>query len=465
MELILSINGFVNGIVWGVPMMVLIVGAGIYFTIGTGFLQFRKFGYTMKNTIGKCFKKTEAKAGAVTPFQAMTTALAATVGTGNIAGVAGAIALGGPGAVFWMWVSALFGMATKFSEVTLAIHYRERNAQGDWVGGPMYYIKNGLGKKWTWLAVLFSLFGGLAAFGIGNMTQVNTIASSVSSAIVEFIPDANVKAIALAVGIIVAVLAALVLLGGLKRIGAVTEKLVPFMAIIYIVGTLAVICTHISHIGTVFQSIFVGAFSPQAFVGGVVGITIGEAIKKGVGRGVFSNEAGLGSAPIAHAAADTDSAVRQGLFGIFEVFADTIVICTLTALTILMSGIPIAYGQAAGAELTISAFTTTFGGKASGIIVAIGITLFATSTILSWGLYGTRCAEFLFGSKAIKPYQILFILFIVVGATMNLATAWAIADTLNGLMAIPNLIALLALSGTVFKLTKEYFAKESPLAK
>ncbi|MEG2221326.1 MAG: sodium:alanine symporter family protein [Oscillospiraceae bacterium] len=465
MELILSINGFVNGIVWGVPMMVLIVGAGIYFTIGTGFLQFRKFGYTMKNTIGKCFKKTEAKAGAVTPFQAMTTALAATVGTGNIAGVAGAIALGGPGAVFWMWVSALFGMATKFSEVTLAIHYRERNAQGDWVGGPMYYIKNGLGKKWTWLAVLFSLFGGLAAFGIGNMTQVNTIASSVSSAIVEFIPNANVKAIALAVGIIVAVLAALVLLGGLKRIGAVTEKLVPFMAIIYIVGTLAVICTHISHIGTVFQSIFVGAFSPQAFVGGVVGITIGEAIKKGVGRGVFSNEAGLGSAPIAHAAADTDSAVRQGLFGIFEVFADTIVICTLTALTILMSGIPIAYGQAAGAELTISAFTTTFGGKASGIIVAIGITLFATSTILSWGLYGTRCAEFLFGSKAIKPYQILFILFIVVGATMNLATAWAIADTLNGLMAIPNLIALLALSGTVFKLTKEYFAKESTLVK
>ncbi|MEG0779002.1 MAG: sodium:alanine symporter family protein [Oscillospiraceae bacterium] len=465
MELILSINGFVNGIVWGVPMMVLIVGAGIYFTIGTGFLQFRKFGYTMKNTIGKCFKKTEAKAGAVTPFQAMTTALAATVGTGNIAGVAGAIALGGPGAVFWMWVSALFGMATKFSEVTLAIHYRERNAQGDWVGGPMYYIKNGLGKKWTWLAVLFSLFGGLAAFGIGNMTQVNTIASSVSSAIVEFVPNANVKAIALAVGIIVAVLAALVLLGGLKRIGAVTEKLVPFMAIIYIVGTLAVICTHISHIGTVFQSIFVGAFSPQAFVGGVVGITIGEAIKKGVGRGVFSNEAGLGSAPIAHAAADTDSAVRQGLFGIFEVFADTIVICTLTALTILMSGIPIAYGEAAGAELTISAFTTTFGGKASGIIVAIGITLFATSTILSWGLYGTRCAEFLFGSKAIKPYQILFILFIVVGATMNLATAWAIADTLNGLMAIPNLIALLALSGTVFKLTKEYFAKESPLAK
>lgn len=464
MDWLINLNSTINGFVWGVPMMILIVGTGVYFSFRTGFLQFRKFGYMMKNTIGKCFQKTEAKEGAVTPFQAMTTALAATVGTGNIAGVAGAIAIGGPGAVFWMWISALFGMITKFSEVTLAIKYRERNDKGDWVGGPMYYIKNGLGEKWKWLAVLFSVFGAIAAFGIGNMTQVNTIASSIGSVFASFNPDISeqsLKTIYLVVGIIVAIFAALVLLGGLKRIGSVTEKLVPFMAIAYIIGTLIVIISHFSDVGSTFAQIFEGAFDPSAIGGGMVGVAMTVAMKKGIGRGVFSNEAGLGSAPIAHAAADTDSPVRQGLFGIFEVFADTLVICTLTALTILMSGTTINYGQAAGAELTIQAFNESFNGQTAALIVALGITLFASSTILSWGLYGTRCAEFLFGSKIIKPYQILFVIFVVVGATMKLSLAWDIADTLNGLMAIPNLIAILILSPVVVKLTKEFFQKES----
>ncbi|KAF5070832.1 Amino-acid carrier protein AlsT [anaerobic digester metagenome] len=464
-EMIAQINDVINGFVWGVPMMLLIVGTGVYFTIRTGFLQFRKFGYAMKHTIGKCFHKVEAKEGSVTPVQALTTALAATVGTGNIAGVCGAIAAGGPGAIFWMWVSALFGMCTKFAEVTLAIKYRERNDKGDWVGGPMYYIKNGLGQNWKWLGAVFATFGMLAAFGIGNMTQVNTIATTVGSAITQFtsLPESTLKIVYLVIGIIVAIISAMVYLGGLKRIGNVTEKLVPFMAVIYIVGCLIVIVTNSQHIGTVFSDIFRGAFNPSAVLGGAIGIGISQAIKKGVGRGVFSNEAGLGSAPIAHAAADTDSPVKQGLFGVFEVFADTIIICTLTALTVMCAftgnnAIDIPFGQAAGADLAITAFSTTFGGKASGVVVAIGLTLFALSTVLSWGLYGTRCAEFLFGSKIIKPYQVLFCVFMVVGATMKLDLAWAIADTLNGLMAIPNLVALLLLSPVVVKLVREYFA-------
>ena len=419
----------------------------------------------MKHTIGKCFHKVEAKEGSVTPVQALTTALAATVGTGNIAGVCGAIAAGGPGAIFWMWVSALFGMCTKFAEVTLAIKYRERNDKGDWVGGPMYYIKNGLGQNSKWLGAVFATFGMLAAFGIGNMTQVNTIATTVGSAITQFtsLPESTLKIVYLVIGIIVAIISAMVYLGGLKRIGNVTEKLVPFMAVIYIVGCLIVIVTNSQHIGTVFSDIFRGAFNPSAVLGGAIGIGISQAIKKGVGRGVFSNEAGLGSAPIAHAAADTDSPVKQGLFGVFEVFADTIIICTLTALTVMCAftgnnAIDIPFGQAAGADLAITAFSTTFGGKASGVVVAIGLTLFALSTVLSWGLYGTRCAEFLFGSKIIKPYQVLFCVFMVVGATMKLDLAWAIADTLNGLMAIPNLVALLLLSPVVVKLVREYFA-------
>ena len=456
MELIVKVNSFLNGIVMGWPGMILLVGTGVYYTIRCGGIQFKWFGYIMKNTIGKIFEKKEAGEGAVTPFQAVCTALAATVGTGNIAGVTGAIALGGPGAVFWMWISALFGMCTKFAEVTLAIHFRERNDKGDWVGGPMYYISKGLGKNWKWLGSLFALFGMLAAFGIGNMTQINSIVTSISGTINSFTPI-NVNTANLIIGIIVAIFCAIVLIGGLKRIGQVTEKLVPFMAVIYILSALIIFFAHIGNIGNVLRSIFVGAFTPSAVVGGAAGITISAAVKRGVGRGVFSNEAGLGSAPIAHAAADTDSAVRQGCFGVFEVFADTIVICTLTAFAVLMSGTPINFGQAAGADLTIAAFGTTFG-RVGGIIISVGLTLFATSTILSWCLYGTRCAEFLFKTtKIIKPYQVIFCLIIVLGAVTELSLVWDIADTLNGLMALPNLVGLLALSPIVIKLAREYF--------
>ena len=456
MELIVKVNSFLNGIVWGWPCLILLVGTGVYYTIRCGGVQFKWFGYIMKNTIGKIFEKKEAGEGAVTPFQAVCTALAATVGTGNIAGVTGAIALGGPGAVFWMWISALFGMCTKFAEVTLAIHFRERNDKGDWVGGPMYYISKGLGKNWKWLGSLFALFGMLAAFGIGNMTQINSIVTSISGTINSFTPI-NVNTANLIIGIIVAIFCGIVLIGGLKRIGQVTEKLVPFMAVIYILSALIIFFGHIGNIGNVLRSIFVGAFTPSAVVGGAAGITISAAVKRGVGRGVFSNEAGLGSAPIAHAAADTDSAVRQGCFGVFEVFADTIVICTLTAFAVLMSGTPINFGQAAGADLTIAAFGTTLG-RAGGVIISVGLTLFATSTILSWCLYGTRCAEFLFKTtKVIKPYQVIFCLIIVLGAVTELSLVWDIADTLNGLMALPNLVGLLALSPIVIKLTREYF--------
>ena len=465
--------GVLNGIAWGPWMLVLLVGTGVFLSVKAGFIQFTKFGHVMKNTIGKIFNKQKADAGEVTPFQAMTTALAATVGTGNIAGVTGAIAVGGPGAVFWMWISALFGMVTKYAEVVLAIKYRERNSQGDWVGGPMYYIKNGLGKKWNWLAVLFALLGGLAAFGIGNMTQVNTIATSINSMIDAFGGNTAGASISLlgqvvpvtsiVIGAIVAAIVALTLFGGIKRIGAVTEKMVPFMAAVYIVCSLVIVFCNLGSVGKILAMIIKGAFSAEAALGGAFGITIMTTIQKGVGRGVFSNEAGLGSAPMAHAASSETNPVKQGLYGIFEVFMDTIIICTLTAFTVLCgveSGVAINWGQSAGTELIIASFSTVLGSQAGSLIVAVGITLFALSTILSWSLYGTRCCEFLLGSKAARVYQTLFICIIVIGATLELELVWNIADTLNGFMAIPNLIALLGLSGVVIKLTKEYFAAE-----
>ena len=464
---------FLNGIAWGPWMLLLLVGTGVFLSVKVGFIQFTKFGHAMKNTIGKIFQKQSAAGGEVTPFQAMTTALAATVGTGNIAGVTGAIAVGGPGAVFWMWVSALFGMVTKYSEVVLAIKYRERNAKGDWVGGPMYYIKNGLGKKWSWLAVLFALLGGLAAFGIGNMTQVNTIATTFNTTLNAFGGNTDASAITLfgqivpvssiAVGAVVAVIVALVLFGGIKRIGAVTEKMVPLMAAVYIVCALCVVFTNLGSVGKIFGMIFKGAFSAEAALGGAFGITIMQTIQKGVGRGVFSNEAGLGSAPMAHAASSETDPVKQGLYGIFEVFMDTIVICSLTALTLLCgveAGVDITWGQSAGAELIIASFSTVFGGKFGSLIIAIAISLFALSTILSWSLYGTRCCEFLLGHKATLVYQILFVCVVIIGATLDLELVWNIADTLNGFMAVPNLIALLGLSGMVVKLTKDYFAAD-----
>lgn len=357
-----SINNVVNNFIWGVPAMICIVGVGLLLSIRTGFLQIRKFPYAMKVTIGRMLKKREASDGALTPFQAVCTALAATVGTGNIAGVAGAIAIGGPGAVFWMWISALLGMCTKFSEVTLAVHFREKNAEGDLVGGPMYYIKNGLKKQWHWLAYLFAAFGVLTVFGTGNATQVNTITTAIDSALYNYgvISEQNVSTLNLVIGIILAVLIGLILLGGIKRIGQVAEKLVPFMAVIYIILAIGVVILNYRNIPTVFASIFKGAFSPASVTGGAVG-SFFMSMKKGVSRGIFSNEAGLGTGSIAHACADTRKPVKQGFFGIFEVFVDTIVICTLTALVILCSGVPVGYGDAAGAELTILGFTSTYG--------------------------------------------------------------------------------------------------------
>jgi len=459
-----------DDIAWGPWMLVLLVGTGIYLSIRGRFIQFGRFGYIMRNTLGKIFKKQTAGKGEVTPFQAVATALAATVGTGNIAGVTGAIAVGGPGAVFWMWIAALFGMFTKYAEVVLAVKYRERNAKGEWVGGPMYYIKNGLGKNWKWLGVLFCIFGALAAFGIGNMTQVNTIATSINTAIDSFGGNTGASTVVLlgqtvpvssiVIGVVIAVIVALVALGGIKRIGKVAEKLVTVMAVIYIVAALVVIVCNIRFIGTVIAMIFQGAFNAQAALGGAFGITIMTTIQKGVGRGVFSNEAGLGSAPMAHAATSEPDPVKQGIYGVFEVFMDTIVICTLTAFVVLMgscAGVPIAWGEGAGTEVVAGAFGTAFGGQVGALIVAIGITLFALSTMLSWSLYGSRCFEYLFGHKAGLGYKIVFIVAVVVGATLSLSTVWNLADALNGFMAIPNLIALLALSGVVVKLTKEYF--------
>lgn len=457
-----TINTAVNNFIWGVPAMVCIIGVGLYLSIRTGFLQIRKFPYAIRTTIGRMFRKKDASDGAITPFQAVCTALAATVGTGNIAGVAGALAIGGPGAVFWMWVSALLGMCTKFSEVTLAVQFRETNADGELVGGPMYYIKNGLPKCWHWLAYLFAAFGVLTVFGTGNATQVNTITTAINSALTNYgllKPD-QISTSNLIIGIVITIMIAMILLGGIKRIGQVTEKLVPFMALLYIVLALGVILLNLNVIPSVFASIIEGAFHPSAVTGGVVG-SLFLSMKKGVSRGIFSNEAGLGTGSIAHACADTRKPVKQGMFGIFEVFTDTILICTLTALVILCSQVSIPYGQAAGAELTIQGFTATYGNWVS-IFTAVAMCCFAFSTILGWGLYGARCIEFLFSSKVTKPFMVVYSLVAILGATADLGLMWNIAETFNGLMAIPNLIALFLLSGTVVKLTKAYFAQENP---
>ena len=462
LETISSINQVVNDFIWGVPAMVCIIGVGILLSVRTNFIQIRKFPYAIKITIGRMFKKKEAGDGAMTPFQAVCTALAGTVGTGNIAGVAGAIAIGGPGAVFWMWCSAVLGMCTKFAEVTLAVHFRQRNQEGDWVGGPMYYIQNGLGKHWQFLAVLYSLFGALTVFGTGNATQVNTIVTAIDSAVIQFVhlSDTFISNMNLIIGILVAMIVAMVLLGGVKRIGSVSEKLVPFMAVFYVVLSIGVVVLNYRHLPYVFTSIFEGAFRPEAFTGGVIG-SLFVSMKKGVSRGIFSNEAGLGTGSIAHACADTHKPVKQGMFGIFEVFADTIIICTLTAMVILCSGTPVAYGQAAGAELTIAGFTSTYGGWAS-LFTAVALCCFAFTTIIGWGLYGSRFAAFLFKTdKIIKPFFVVYSFVAILGATLDLGLLWGIADTFNGLMSIPNLIALLLLSGTVADLTKQYFSKNS----
>ena len=474
MEVLEKIITALDDFAWGPWMLVLLVGTGIFLTIRNGGIQFGKLGYALKNTIGKMFKKGKAGKGEVTPFQAVTTALAATVGTGNIVGVTGAIFIGGPGAVFWLWVSALVGMCTKYAEVTLAVKYRERNANGDWVGGPMYYITNGLGKGWKWLAVIFAIFGCLASFGIGNTTQVDSIATAISNMINSFGADLNANTIfflgqnvalsRLIIGIIVAIIVGLVLLGGIKRIGNVTEKLVPFMAVIYILAALIVIFGNITHIGNVFRMIFVGAFTAEGALGGAFGIAFMTTVQKGIARGVFSNEAGLGSAPMAHAATSETDPVKQGLYGIFEVFMDSIVICTLTALALLCGllglGGGIEWGVSHGSEMMVMSFSSIFGGQIGSVIIAVCLSLFALSTIMSWSLYGARCFEYLFGTKASIGYKILFLIVLIIGSTLGLDIVWTLGDALNGLMALPNLVALLALSGVVVKLTKDHFKKD-----
>lgn len=436
--------GEVSGFLWGIPLIVLVVGAGIILALATGFIVYRRFGFIMKNTFGVMFSRQVADEGGITPFQAVSTALAATVGTGNVVGVATAVAGGGPGAVFWMWLAAIFGMTTKFAEVTLAVAYRERNELGEFSGGPMYYIRNGLGINW--LGKVFALFAALAAFGIGCMVQTNSIASAMQTTF-NIAPWVT--------GLVVAILAAVVLIGGIKRIGSVTEKVVPFMAGIYILGALIILIANASAIPGAFASIFTEAFTPTAATGGFAGATVAMAIRFGVARGVFTNEAGLGSAPIAHAAATTDHPVRQGIWGAFEVFVDTILVCTMTALVLVASGIWTS-GDLAGAQLTMAAFDQhlPFG----DLIVTFALILFPFTTILGWCYYGEKSAEYLVNSsKIIMPYRLLFVILAFVGAIGGLEFVWVLADVLNALMAVPNLIGVLALSGVVAKLAKQFF--------
>ena len=460
-ETITAVNTAVNNFIWGVPAMVCIIGVGLLLSVRTGFLQIRKFPYTIKTTIGRMFRKKDASDGAMTPFQAVCTALAGTVGTGNIAGVAGAIAIGGPGAVFWMWCSALLGMCTKFAEVTLAVHFRERSETGEWVGGPMYYIKNGLGKRWQFLAFLYSLFGVLTVFGTGNATQVNTIVAAVDTALLEYgvVGSGFLSTLNLIAGIIVAMLVAMVLLGGIKRIGSVSEKLVPFMALFYVVLAMGVVGLNLPRLPYVLESIVAGAFNPAAFTGGTIG-SLFISMQKGVSRGIFSNEAGLGTGSIAHACADTKKPVKQGMFGIFEVFADTIIICTMTGLSIVISGGWQPDLGLEGASITMYAFENClpFPAAVGGFILMMSLVFFAFTTILGWNYYAERCMEYLSNGSnlAVKIYRWIYIAAVFVGPYLTVSAVWTIADIFNGLMAIPNIIMVLLLSGLIARETKYY---------
>lgn len=442
-----KVNSAVNGVVWGPPMLVLFLLVGIYMSVGTGFFQIFHFVYTVKNTIFAIFKnksivKTEDKK-AISQFQALATALAATVGTGNIVGVATAITAGGAGAVFWMWVSAFFGMMTSYSENVLGIFFRQKNKNGDWSGGPMYYIEKGLNKKW--LACIFSVFCLLASFGIGSLAQVNGISTAMAK---------SFKVPGFITGIVVCALVGLIILGGLKRIVNVTEKFVPVMALFYITGTLIVIIANYKNVGAAFFEIFSSAFSLKSVGSGVFGYAITRSMKFGVARGVFSNEAGLGSSVMVHSSSDTKEPVIQGMWGIFQVFFDTVIICTLTALTILTTGADKVAGLE-GVNITMYAFRSVMG-KAGEYIVSTGIIMFAFSTILGWSVYGTRAAEYLGGRKLKLFYRIVFLTMVFIGSVSSVQLVWDLSDTFNGLMAIPNLIGVIFLSGTVFKITKNY---------
>lgn len=448
MAAIESFISAINGVVWGPMMLVLILGVGLFLSIGLKLMPILKIGTGFRLLWGgRTAGAGDEKEGEIPPFQALMTAMSATVGTGNIAGVATAIFLGGPGALFWMWITALIGMATKYSEAVLAVKYRETDAKGQHVGGPMYYIKNGLGKNWAWMGVMFAIFGAVAGFGIGNTVQSNSVAD---------VLQANFSIPTWLSGVIMMTLVGAVILGGIKRIGHVAGALVPFMALSYLIAGLVVLAINAHLLPQALELIFVHAFSPIAAQGGFAGAAVWAAIRFGVARGVFSNEAGLGSAPIAHAAAQTHDPVRQGLIAMLGTFLDTLVICTITGLVIVSSGAWT--GGESGASLTSQAFATALPGLGN-YLVAIALAIFAFTTIIGWSFYGERCVEFLFGIKAITPYRVLWIAAIPLGATLSLDFVWLVADTLNAMMAIPNLIALALLSPVVFKLTREYFSR------
>lgn len=443
MNTIIEINSFLNKLVWGLPTQILLLGVGLLLMIASGFVVFKKAGFIWANTFGKIFVREQADEGHLTPFQAVSTALAATVGTGNITGVALAISTGGPGALFWIWIAAIFGMTTKFAEVTLASATAEYNSKGHRVGGPMYYIDKGLGFKK--LAKVFALFGGLACFGIGCMTQSNSISTTLKS---TFNISTTIS------GIVIVILLSVVLLGGVKRIGLVAEKIVPIMAVFYLLGGLGVIIIERSNLPYALSLIFKSAFTNKAAMGGFAGASVGLAMRTGISRGIFTNEAGLGSAPIAHAASQIDHPVRQGLWAVFEVFMDTIIVCTITGLVVIISGTWTS-SSLEGAEMTIKAFESGFSG--AKYIVSIGLTLFAFTTILGWSYYGEKCNEYLFEREVAFPFRIIYIIMAFVGSIGGLQAIWSITDTLNGMMAIPNLIGLVFLYKPFRNLVKDFF--------
>ena len=450
MQFLMELNSRINSLVWGPPMLVLIIGVGFYITVRTRWVQFAKFGLMARETMGKIFRRGPTAEGDVTPLQALTVAMGGTVGVGNIAGVATAIAMGGPGALFWMFLSGLVGMATKFAEVVLGVHYRVRRPGEPMMGGAMMYIERGLGARWKWLAMLFSLFGALAAFGIGNMVQANSVADGMKY---FGVPP-------MVTGLFLVVAVGLVTLGGIKRIAQAAMVCVPLMCTLYMLGAFVIILVNAASLPSVVALVLHSAFTPTAAAGGFAGAAVLMAMRYGIARGVFSNEAGLGSAPMAHATAMTDHPARQGLWGIFEVFFDTIVMCTATALVILVTGVW-SSGEN-GAKLTMSGFNAVFGNTLGSGLVVFCMVLTAYDTLLAWCFYGETCAAYLLGlGKTVRTaYRVVWLPFTLIGAMGSLKAVWDIADTLNGLMALPNLIAVVALMGVVVRLTRGFLAGE-----
>ncbi len=439
-----QIIDIINGFIWGPAMMTLLLGTGIYLTIGLKGMTISHIPYAFRQLIKG---RKGSGEGEITPFNALMTSLSSTVGMGNIAGVATAIGIGGPGALFWMWCAAIVGMATKYAEAVLAVNYRETDELGRKVGGPMYYIKNGLGRKWKWLGIAFALFGSIAGFGGANTAQSNAVSQ---------VLETNFNVPTVVSGLVMAVLVGFVLLGGIKRIATLAGKLVPFMAMLYLSATLIILLTHVTEIPAAIALVVDSAFNGAAAAGGFAGATIMLALRMGLARGIFSNEAGLGSAPIAHAAAETNSPVRQGTIAMLGTFIDTLIICTMTGLVLVVTGVW--NGEPQGAAMTLAAFSSAL--PYGDIILSICVVLFGFTTMLGWSYYGERCAEFLFGPKVITPFRVLWVIGIFVGTQMSLELVWKMTDALNGLMAIPNLIALVLLAPLVFKLTEEYFAEE-----